>query len=208
MTPAQVPWIVLAHGTAVGDDFAQPCEAAVLLGAIPRVVPADEVEQLVACGEPHLAQALVRLNAGRKPDLVSIRPVPAPAASVVPKERTARAKPAHLGGEALERAIDEERSGRDVEIGLGAPELLAESCELQRSKSAFCEREHDMSHGIGDCGALQLAVRRGHRAEYQPSRATRSARSAGFSVSSSARRSAARASSVRPSARSNSARVA
>src|SRR5207237_5119366 len=173
-----------------------------------RVIPADEVEELVACRQAHLSKALVCLDACCKPDLVAVGPVPAPAARVVAKERTARAECTDLRWEFLERAIDEQRSRSDVQIGLCAPELLAQSSKLPRPKSALGEREHDMTHGVWNGSALQLAMRRGHRAEYQPSRPLRSARSAGFSVSSRARSSAARASSVRPSARTGPPRRA
>src|SRR5881296_4250883 len=105
------------------------------------MVPADEVEELVARREQHLPQPLVRLDAGREPDLVSIGKVPASAAPVVTEERTARAERAHLGGKAFERALDEERSGCDVEVRLRSPELLAEATELGRSKGALGEGE-------------------------------------------------------------------
>src|SRR5947208_580115 len=83
---------------------------------------------------------------------------------------------AHLRGEALECTLDEERRWCDIEIGLRAPELLAQSADLQRSKGPLGERENDVAHGVRDGAALQLTMRRGHRAEYQPSRAARSAR--------------------------------
>src|SRR2546427_1597964 len=148
------------------------------------MVQADEVKKLVARREPHLSQALVGFHAGRQPDLIAIRPVPAAATRVVAIERTACAEGADLGGEACEGAFDEPRPRCDVEIRLGAPELVPQSCELARSKSPLGKREDDMPHGVGDRTSRQFAMRRGHRAEYQASRAARSARSAGFSVSS------------------------
>src|SRR5437762_13659753 len=113
--------MVLDHGPAVGDGLAEAREAAILIGAVSRVVPADEVKELVAGRGPHLPQALVRLDTGREPDLVAIGPVAPTAASVVPKERTAPTESAHIRGKAFERALDEERTGRDVQICMGAP---------------------------------------------------------------------------------------
>src|SRR6185436_16382079 len=118
--------------SAVGHDLPQTREAAVLVDAVPRMVPANEVEKLVTSRELHLPQALVCLDAGREPDLVAIRPVPATSARAVAKERTARAERADFRGEALERALDEERAGRHIQVRLCAPQLLAQPAELER----------------------------------------------------------------------------
>src|SRR2546423_9749154 len=172
------------------------------------MVPADEVKELVARREAHLTQPLVGLHARGQPDLVAIGPVPPAASRVVAKEGAPRTEGAHRSGESFERALDEDRPGRDVEIGLREEELFAQSGKLSGPKDPLGEREHHVAHRVRDGVSLQLTMRRGHRAEYQPSRAARSLLSAGFSVSWSARRSAARASSDLPSARRSSARVA
>src|SRR5438132_12756320 len=121
--------IVLHHRPAVRDGLAQARETTVLVGAIPRMVPADEVKKLVARREPHLSQALVGFHAGRQPDLIAIRPVPAAATRVVAIKRTTSAEGANLGGEACEGALDEPRPRCDVAIGLRAPWLGAQTSQ-------------------------------------------------------------------------------
>jgi len=103
--------------------------------------------------EPHLPESFIRLDPGREPDLVAVGPVPAAAARVVAIERTAGAEGADLGGEAFERALDEQRPWRDIEIGLGAPELLAQSADLLRSEGPLGERKNDVAHRVRDGAA-------------------------------------------------------
>src|SRR2546425_4691431 len=82
---------------ALGDDAAQACEAAALVGAVTRMVPAHEVEELVARRKTHLPQALVRLDPRREPDLVAVRPEYAAAPRVVAVELAARAERPPVG---------------------------------------------------------------------------------------------------------------
>src|SRR5437867_9948951 len=117
------------------------------------MVPTDEVEELVAGGEPYLVQALVCFDTGRQPDLVAIGPVPATSASVEAKERTTRAERAHLRREAFKRALHEEWPGGDIEIRLCPPQLIAETSELLWSKGALGEGEDDVSHRVRDRGS-------------------------------------------------------
>jgi len=84
------------------------------------------VEELVACREPDLAKAFVGLDARREPDLVPVRPISAPTARVVAIERTPVTEALDLLGKAGERVPDEERARRHIEIGVRAPELIAQ----------------------------------------------------------------------------------
>ena len=62
---------------AVPDRPAQVREAQVLVAAVHRMVPADEVEQLVARGELDLPQPFIRLYARGELDLVPVGIEPA-----------------------------------------------------------------------------------------------------------------------------------
>src|SRR2546425_1428569 len=122
---------------ALGDDASQACEAAALVGAVAGMVPAHEVEELVACRETHLPQALVRLDPRGEPDLVAVGPEAAAAPRVVAVERAARAERPHLGREPLEGALDEPWPGRDIQIGTTQPEALAQAGEIARREDTL-----------------------------------------------------------------------
>src|SRR5205823_13423985 len=87
--PSVVTGIPARDRPALRDGPAEPRESAVLVGAVAGMVPAAEVEELVARRETHLPQSFVRLDPGREPDLVPVGPVPAAPALVVAIERTA-----------------------------------------------------------------------------------------------------------------------
>ena len=127
--------MVVDGGSAFLHGAAKGHKTAVLVRTVARVVPADEVEELVACREPDLAKAFVRLDARRQPDLISVRPISAPTARVVAIERTPVTEALDLLGKAGERVPDEEWARRHIQIGVRAPELIAQRTQVARGQN-------------------------------------------------------------------------
>ena len=110
---------------ALAYRVAEVGEALVLVGAVARIVPADVVEELVACGQLDLAEALVGLHASRQFDRVAVRIEATTAARLEARDATALAERANVRGEATERAARELIARCDVDVVPLCPPLLA-----------------------------------------------------------------------------------
>src|SRR5712692_9365516 len=86
------------------------------------MVPADEVEQLVAGGELDLPKPLEGLDAGGELDLVAVRIEPTARARVRPDDPAAPAEQPHVVRETAQGALDEDVSGRHIQVQLLAPQ--------------------------------------------------------------------------------------
>src|SRR5438093_13490296 len=86
------------------------------------MVPADEVEQLVAGRELDLTQPLVRLDTRRQLDLVAVGIEPAASARVRPDDPAMPAERPHVVRETAQGAFDQDLSRCYVEVQLPAPE--------------------------------------------------------------------------------------
>src|SRR5207253_10714754 len=110
-------------------------EILVLVRAVTRIVPADIVEELVAGGELHLAQALVRLDASGELDLVAVRVIAPAAARVETDDPATLAQRPDLLRESTERATRELVARGDIHVAPLRPPLLPQLCELVRGQS-------------------------------------------------------------------------
>ncbi len=85
---------------AVADRPPEVREVAVLVPAIERMVPAHEMEQLVAGRKLDLPQPFIGLDAGRELDLVAIGIEAASASRIRPDDPAAAAQRTDVVGEA------------------------------------------------------------------------------------------------------------
>ncbi len=106
----------------VADRAAEVREASVLVLPVHRVVPADEVEELVARGELDLAQSLICLDSRRELDLIAVGIEPAAVSGVGPDDPATPAQRPHVLGKPAQRALDQDVSGRHIDVHLPAPE--------------------------------------------------------------------------------------
>ena len=112
----------------------------VLIRAVARVVPADEVEQLVARGQLDLAQALVGLDPRRQLDLVAIGVEPAAIPRVGADDRAAAPERLDVIRKIREGALDEQRPGCDIHEDVPLPPGLAQPMHA-RGSQLLGERE-------------------------------------------------------------------
>src|ERR1700687_3599583 len=124
--PVAIPWELVEVASALADRAAEIREVAVLVPAVNRMVPADEVEQLVAGRELDLAQPLVRLDPRGELDLIAVRIEPSAASGVRADDPAASAEGPNVVREPLKGTLDENVAGSHVQVDLapreGTPE--------------------------------------------------------------------------------------
>ena len=127
--------------SAVTHRAAQVREVAVLVAAVFGMVPADEVEQLVAGRELDLPKSLVGLDAGSELDLVAIRIEAAAAPGVRPNDPAAPTECPNLFGEAAEGALDQHIPWCHIQISPAAPERPSKVVQ-PTARQALDRRKH------------------------------------------------------------------
>ena len=156
--PIPIPRKPVERVAALPHRSSQVRKAPILIRAVPGVVPADVVEELVAARELDLPQPLVRLDARGELDLVAVGVEAAAVARVRPDDAAPPAERAHVLRKAGKRTLDELGPRCDVDEEMRTPPAAAKGIEIvagealgERERATAYRSKHDESIGEQNC---------------------------------------------------------